>query len=214
MIVVNYFLLFMIYSILGWAIETTVTCIINKKFVDRGFLIGPYLPIYGTGALAIIILLKPYYDDYIALFVMSVIICSIIEYLSSYLMEKIFKARWWDYTHIPFNINGRICLQFSVAFGFMGTIIVLVNKHLYNLLLSIPTPISIMLFIILLLVFITDIIISFNIINKIKLSADNLRKDYSEEITSKVKEILTNKSSLINRLLNAYPDIQIIKKKK
>lgn len=212
--VVNYFLLFIIYSILGWTIETIVTCIINKKFVDRGFLIGPYLPIYGTGALAIIILLKPYYDDYVALFVMSVIICSIIEYLSSYFMEKIFKARWWDYTHIPFNINGRICLRFSIAFGFMGTIIVLVNRYLYSFLISIPATLTIILFIIILSIFIIDIIISFNIINKIKLSADNLRKDYSEEITSKVKVILKNKSLLINRLLNAYPDIKIVKKKK
>lgn len=214
MLVVNFFLLFIIYSVLGWAIETIVTCIINKKFVDRGFLIGPYLPIYGTGALAIIVLLKPYYNDYVALFVMCVIICSIIEYLSSYFMEKIFKARWWDYTHIPFNINGRICLCFSIAFGFMGTIIILVNKYLYKFLISIPPIINIILFIILILIFITDIIISFNIINKIKLSADNLRKDYSEEITSKVKEILKNKSLLVNRLLNAYPDIKIIKKKK
>ena len=192
--VVNYFLLFMIYSVLGWTIETIVTCIINKKFVDRGFLIGPYLPIYGTGALAIVIFLKPYYNDYVALFVMSVIICSIIEYLSSYFMEKIFKARWWDYTHIPFNINGRICLQFSIAFGFMGTIIVLANKYLYNLIISMPITITIILFIILFLIFITDIIISFNIINKIKLSANSLRKDYSEEITSKVKEVLKNES--------------------
>jgi len=211
---VNYFLLFILYSFLGWIIETLVTAITNKKFVDRGFLIGPYLPIYGTGALAIIIMLKPYHNDYLILFVMSVIVCSIIEYLSSYFMEKIFKARWWDYTNIPFNINGRICLLYSVAFGFMGTIIILINKHLLNLLNSIPTPITIILFTISLIAFITDVIVSFNIINKIKLSADNLRKDYSEEITSKVKEILKNSSRLTNRLLNAYPDIKIIKKKK
>ena len=92
--------------------------------------------------------------------------------------------------------------------------VILINKYLYQALISIPTPIIIILFIILLMIFITDMIISFNIINKIKLSADNLRKDYSEEITNKVKEILKNKSLLINRLLNAYPDIQIIKKKK
>ncbi len=212
--VMIYFLLFIVYSILGWIVETSATSIYHKKLVDRVFLIGPCLPIYGTGAIAIIILLKKYHNDFLVLFIMSIVLCSIIEYLTSYLMEKIFKARWWDYTNIPFNINGRICLPFSIAFGFMGSLIIVINTHIYSLINNIPPQLLTIIFIIILIIFITDIIVSFNIINKIKLSANNLRKDYSEEITEKVKNTLENNSLLIKRLLHAFPNIKILQKKK
>lgn len=212
--IIIYFLLFIIYSFLGWIMESIVSGIGSKKIINRGFLIGPYIPIYGTGALSIIILLRPYHNDFLVLFVMSIIVCSIIEYITSYLMEKIFKARWWDYSHIPFNINGRICLLFSIAFGFMGSIIVFLNKYLYTYISNIPNIFALILFIILFIIFIADVIISFNIINKIKLSAYNLKKDYSEEITEKVKKILESKSVLFKRLLQAFPNIKWLKRKK
>jgi len=213
-VVMIYFILFMFYSTLGWIMEMLVTGIPNKKFINRGFLIGPYLPIYGSGALLIIILLKPYHKDYLVLFVMSVIVCSIIEYLTNYVMEKIFKARWWDYSNMPFNINGRICLPFSIAFGILGSIIVLLNNYIYPF-ISTYSIISIaIIFIILLTIFITDLIVSFNIISNIELSAQNLKKDYSEEISKKVKKVLITKSKLINRLLKAFPNVKLLQKKK
>lgn len=92
-----YFLLFITYAFFGWLMEVICKLIQEKRFINRGFLIGPYCPIYGWGALAITILLKKYLDDPIALFFMSVIICSIIEYLTSYILEKKYNARWWDY---------------------------------------------------------------------------------------------------------------------
>jgi len=104
-------MLFFIYAILGWIIETTLVSIEKKKFVNRGFLIGPYCPIYGFGGLAITILLKNYTKDPIVLFLMAVIICACLEYFTSYIMEKLFKARWWDYSKKKYNINGRICLE-------------------------------------------------------------------------------------------------------
>lgn len=212
--VMIYFLLFIIYSFIGWIMEILITTTDRKKIVNRGFLIGPYLPIYGTGALSIIIVLKPYHHDYFVLFIMSILVCSTIEYITSYLMEKFFKARWWDYSHIPFNLNGRICLAFSLFFGFMGSLIVLINNHLYSFLNNVPLILTIIVFSLLALIFLTDLIISFNIVNKIKLSANNLRKDYSEEITEKVKQALENNSFLIKRLLKAFPDIKISQKKK
>lgn len=109
--VFTYFMLFFIYAILGWIIETTLVSIEKRKFVNRGFLIGPYCPIYGFGGLAITILLKNYTKDPIVLFLMAVIICGTLEYFTSYIMEKIFKARWWDYSAKKYNINGRICLE-------------------------------------------------------------------------------------------------------
>ena len=99
MSIYKYFLVFIFYSFLGWLMEVILTYSSDKKFVNRGFLIGPYCPIYGWGVLLIMFILKRYLDRPIGLFCMAVIICSVLEYLTSYLMEKLFKARWWDYSN-------------------------------------------------------------------------------------------------------------------
>ena len=112
--------LFLIYSFIGWIVEVSAFLIQDHKFVNRGFLIGPVVPIYGTGGILITILLTKYQSDPIVLFCMAVIVCSILEYLTSYVMEKIFKTRWWDYSNKKFNINGRICLEGLILFGLGG----------------------------------------------------------------------------------------------
>lgn len=109
------FLLFIIYSITGWIIEVIATYPDTKCFVNRGFFIGPYCPIYGNCAIAMIFLLHNVTNP-ILLFVLSILICSVGEYVTSYAMEKIFHARWWDYSKNRFNLNGRICLVNSLAF--------------------------------------------------------------------------------------------------
>lgn len=106
-----YILIFFIYAIAGWIMETTTISIRNKKFVNRGFLVGPICPIYGYGVVLVSVLLKKYQEDMVATFCMSIIICGLLEYFTSFFMEKIFKARWWDYSQKKFNINGRICLE-------------------------------------------------------------------------------------------------------
>ena len=134
-----YFLLFISYAFLGWCMEVTCKFIQHKKFINRGFLIGPYCPIYGWGALAITILLKRYMEDPLVLFVMSTLICSIIEYLTSYFMEKKYHARWWDYSNKKFNINGRICLETLIPFGILGVAIMYgTNPILFKLYNQIP----------------------------------------------------------------------------
>ena len=130
----------MIYSFIGYIVEVINVSIISKKLVlNRGFLIGPYCPIYGWGALAITILLKRYMEDPLVLFVMSTLICSIIEYLTSYFMEKKYHARWWDYSNKKFNINGRICLETLIPFGILGVAIMYgTNPILFKLYNQIP----------------------------------------------------------------------------
>ena len=103
-----YFLLFMTYSILGWILEVSCKLVEKKKFVNRGFLIGPYCPIYGWGALIMTLLLNNYLNNIFTLFIMNILICSVLEYFTSYILEVIFKARWWDYSNKKFNINGPI----------------------------------------------------------------------------------------------------------
>lgn len=209
-----YFLLFISYAFLGWCMEVTCKFIQYKKFINRGFLIGPYCPIYGWGALAITILLKRYMEDPLVLFVMSTLICSIIEYLTSYFMEKKYHARWWDYSNKKFNINGRICLETLVPFGILGVAIMYgTNPILFKLYNQIPQLVINILTAILFIGFIVDNIISSNIISSINVEGNKLIKDNTEEITEKIKQILRQKSWLHRRLINAYPGLKDIKVK-
>ena len=209
-----YFLLFISYAFLGWCMEVTCKFIQHKKFINRGFLIGPYCPIYGWGALAITILLKRYMEDPLVLFVMSTLICSIIEYLTSYFMEKKYHARWWDYSNKKFNINGRICLETLIPFGILGVAIMYgTNPILFKLYNQIPQLVINILTAILFIGFIVDNIISSNIISSINVEGNKLIKDNTEEITEKIKQVLRQKSWLHRRLINAYPGLKNIKVK-
>ena len=117
------FLIFFIYSIIGYLIESTYVSFIKKESTfSRGFLIGPYLPIFGFGGLFLTTVLSKYNDDLLVLFTMSTVSCLILEYISSYVLEKLFNLRWWDYSNKPFNLNGRICLGHGVMFGLIGVI--------------------------------------------------------------------------------------------
>ncbi len=208
------FILFMFYSFLGWIMEIIFTLYKDKTLVNRGFLMGPYCPIYGSGCILIILLLNKYVNDPLALFVMSMVICSILEYMSSYIMEKLFKARWWDYSDRKFNINGRICLETLIPFGLLGCFLMyVINPFISNILLSIPSGILNVLAIILLIIFVVDIITSYSIITKIHLSTRQIVMDNTEEITSKVREYVYNHSKFGKRLVKSFPNIKILDKK-
>lgn len=199
------FVLFLFYSFLGWCMEMVVCYFSTKKWVNRGFLIGPICPIYGWGCLLIILLLNRYLNDPLVLFVMAMLICSLLEYFTSYLMEKLFKARWWDYTHKKYNINGRICLDNIVAFGLLG---LLLSYCIHPLIMSFISKLSLNIInivaIVLCVIYLVDNIISFKVINSFKGVAKSIKKDSTEEITKKVREILSNRGRLYRRLVSAF----------
>ena len=210
-----YFLLFLIYSIIGWLIEVVNVSWIEKRFVNRGFLMGPYCPIYGVGGLLSYLLLRKYLDDPLALFMMSILIFSVLEYVTSYLIEKLFKARWWDYSNKKYNINGRICLETMIPFGLLGCFAMYVlNPVLISMLEAIPNIVSIILSIVLFIWFIIDVCISFKVIINFKNLAFSIKKDSTEEITKRVREVLYKKSVLGRRLVNAFSNLKIVKKVK
>jgi uncharacterized membrane protein len=122
MSITNLFLLFLIYSAIGWISEVIYCSIIERRLVNRGFLHGPVCPVYGFGALLALALLKPFMDDLAVLFVMSVVLTTALEYFSSWILETVFSMKWWDYSNFRFNINGRVCLLNSVLFGCMSVI--------------------------------------------------------------------------------------------
>lgn len=203
------FLLFIAYSFIGWIMEVIATYPNNKCFVNRGFLIGPYCPIYGSCSIAMIYILGNVNNIFL-LFTLSVIICSIGEYVTSYLMEKIFHARWWDYSNKKVNLNGRICLSNAIIFGVLGVLLI---KYVNPFVLSLFSNISIStlnyLFYVIFILFIFDNIMSFKIILKIKsLSLKYVNLDNTKEITEKVKKILKD-NILAKRIFKAFPNIRI-----
>ena len=203
-----YILIFFIYGIAGWVMESTMISIKNKKFVNRGFLIGPICPIYGYGVVFVSLFLKKYQDDIIATFVMSIIICGVLEYFTSYFMEKFFHARWWDYSKKKFNINGRICLENLFLFGISIILIIYnINPFLKSKINNIPSNIQDIIIICLLMIHIVDNIVSYKIILNLK-QVSNEIKDNTIEISEKVRNIIHNKSKFHRRLVDAFPNIK------
>lgn len=113
-----YILLFFFYSAAGWFVESLYRSIGEKRIINSGFLTGPMCPIYGTGALVMTVFLyNPFKDNLLAVFLLGMVLCDVVEYITSVLMEFLFHARWWDYTHEFMNLNGRICLKHTLYWG-------------------------------------------------------------------------------------------------
>ena len=202
-----YFLLFLIYSFIGWLIEVIGKLIEKHKFVNRGFLIGPICPIYGHGCILMILTLNRYKDNPLTLFIYAIFICSLLEYFTSYFMEKIFKARWWDYSTKRFNLNGRICAETMIPFGILGTLVICVINPIFEYLLNLFNFETIKITaIVLFIIYIVDYTISLIIMFGFKGTLKTVEKDGTEEITKKVKKILINKNVLYKRLIEAFPN--------
>ena len=185
-----YILLFFVYSFLGWFMESIGGIFVVKKYVNRGFLIGPYCPVYGTGVVLITLLLNNSTDNCISLFINVMVICGVLEYLTGYLMEKIFKARWWDYSDNRFNINGRVCLETLVPFSIMGTLFLyVINPILINLFVSAPDILIHIITWVLFFIIIIDTIFSLIIMNAFKNVTYNKKEDNTEEISKRNQEI-------------------------
>ncbi len=205
----KYFLYFIIYSFLGWCIEVTDKFIEYKRFINRGFIIGPLCTIYGFGVLGILHLIGNNTNDILSVFLKSILICSVLEYLTSYFMEKLFDAKWWDYSSKKFNLNGRICLETMIPFGILGcfvyyilnpTIVYLVDLIPINLL----NTIAFIIFVIFVIDYTISLIVTLKIKNKIKTTGDS-----TEYIRKEVLKWINNNSYLYKRLKNSYPSILI-----
>lgn len=108
---------FLTYSILGWIVESIYMSICNRELTNRGFARGPLCPIYGVGALSVYFILKPFSDNYFALFLLGTTLATTLEFLTAKLMIKIFGEVWWDYNNKPFNYKGILCLESTIAWG-------------------------------------------------------------------------------------------------
>ena len=138
--VLDYIFYFFFYSFIGWFFESCYCSIRPKKWINRGFLRGPICPIYGTGGLVMMICLLPLrhitenlYLNELLIFIAGAILCDIVEFMTSYIMEKLFNARWWDYSNKKFNIQGRICLTHTFYWGTCSCLFVFILEPIMNL---------------------------------------------------------------------------------
>ncbi|NCC16230.1 MAG: hypothetical protein EOM28_07750 [Clostridia bacterium] len=148
---------FIIYSFLGWALESLFVSVSNGTWVNRGFISGPFCPIYGTGAVLVIVGLTPALENTLWLFCGGVAIATIVEYVISFLLEKIFHATWWDYSQMRFNLKGRICLLRSLEWGGLTVIMMrIVQPPIQRFVQWIPSAIGEFVGVLLLIYLISD----------------------------------------------------------
>lgn len=122
---IYYFILyFFIYGVLGWCTEVAFAAWKEHRFVNRGFLNGPICPIYGIGVGVVVQFLSPYRDNLLLLYLTSVVLVTTLEWLTGFILEKVFHNKWWDYSNMPLNLNGYVCLPFSLVWGVACVVIV------------------------------------------------------------------------------------------
>lgn len=134
---------FLMYSMMGWLVESIYMSICNKKLTNRGFARGPFCPIYGVGALSVYFILRPYSYNNILLFLLGSLCATTLEFLTAILMKKIFGDFWWDYNEKPFNYKGIICLESSIAWGFYTVFLFMFLQNIVaGLVAAIPRPLG------------------------------------------------------------------------
>ncbi len=153
--------IFLIYAFIGWCTEVAYATLKTGKFINRGFLNGPVCPIYGCGVLLVVLLLEPLKANGLVLFVGSFIVTTAIEFVTGFVLEKLFHNRWWDYSAEPFNIMGYVCLRFSIIWGLACLFVVLiVHTAIYGFISLIPTVLGYVLLAVLALAFASDLVVT------------------------------------------------------
>ena len=208
---INVILQFFIFGFAGWCMEVALKYRQFHRFINRGFLTGPILPIYGFGVMLITIVvgnLASVESGIVMTFALSFVICGIVEYLTSFVLEKIFHARWWDYSQKPMNLHGRVWIGNLILFGLAGVAIIhIVNPFLFNALDRVPIIVRRVTATVLLAILAADYVVSYFVLKLVKVSVDSSEADNTEEISKEVRQLLTNRSYFYSRFADAYPEV-------
>lgn len=229
--------LLFIYAFLGWCTEVVYAGVNQGVFVNRGFLNGALCPIYGFGVLTVLLCLLPLRENLLILYAGSVLLTSLLELITGFLMEKLFHQRWWDYSDEPFNIGGYICLKFSLLWGLACVLIVdVIHPLIMHLLAFVPDKLSAPFLVVFTGAFIADLIVTVATVAKLNQRlqqidevAHALRKvsdaigtvaadgsiavsDANEKLRTELKgkreELIALMHAEQKRLLHAFPDMQ------
>ena len=197
----DYLFYFVVYSFIGWCTEVSYAALDTGKFVNRGFLNGPYCPIYGCGVVIVVAILTPLKENLLILFAGSFLLTSVLEYITGYILEKVFHNKWWDYSDKPFNIKGYVCLKFSIYWGLACTFIMdIIHPIIYAAIRFIPFVLGVVLLSVIMCVFAADCIITvttilkFNkrlkIMDEMAASIHRLSDEIGENIYENVMDVI------------------------
>jgi len=216
-ILVRYFLTFICISFLGWCVEEVFALTIAKEKVNRGFLIGPICPIYGFASIIMILLLNSFKDNILLLFILSIIICAVFEYITAYVLEKFLNIKLWEYKNEDFkyNLHGRVALETLIPFGILGIVIIrYVNPFISNLLDKINLEGLYTLALVIFIIGVIDLIISIKVILTMdKTLDDDITKKKNANVKKQIDETKGNVKSTIKKT-NDYAKKQIEKTNK
>jgi uncharacterized membrane protein len=232
MMVCNYFLWFLSYSFLGWIYESIYCSIAERKWVSRGFLNGPICPIYGAGAVLFLTTLRGLQNP-IYIFFAGMILASLLEYITSWTLEKLFHARWWDYEQFFLNIHGRVCLMAGAVFGGFAVILIQwVHPWAERVTYQIPEPTRWVAAIVLFVILLADCMVTFlrlvqfaNKLNEIQIAMNGFFREYrmqagtilasfaekfegSRAYTERIRFLLQNWTFQEKRILRAFPKVR------
>ena len=192
--------IFFAYAFLGWCTEVCFAALVTGKFVNRGFLNGPLCPIYGFGVVIVLFCLEPLRDNLLLLFLGSVLLTSALEWVTGFLLEKLFHQRWWDYSDEPFNLGGYICLRFSIAWGLACLFVVeILHPTVLLVIRLIPRPLGMVLLVVLCAVTAVDLAATVRTISKINRSLGQI-----DELAAKIRAASDDfGGNLADRVLDA-----------
>lgn len=176
---------FFTYGFLGWCTEVAFAAAKQRQFVNRGFLNGPICPIYGVGVTVVVAVLEPLSSHIVFLYIASTILVTLLEWVTGFALEKLFHHRWWDYSKMPLNIGGYVCLLFSLIWGVVCVAIVeFVHPLLYGLLTLIPHLLGVIILTVLTGALLADIYVTVSGIRKWNRRLENL-----DEIAAELHKI-------------------------
>lgn len=203
----QWILMFYIYCFLGWCVESTIVSVKQKRFINRGFLKGPFLPIYGTGTILILFVSLPLIDYPLLVYIAGLISTTILEYFTGWLMETIFKIKYWDYSNDKFNYKGRICLVSSLFWGVLTLFVIyVIHSPISNFVTHLGNTTTIVLSVVSSTLFIADVIYStYNVLdlNRILKFRTKIKNDI-ESLNTQIKEKnSSNDLSLSNKQLSS-----------
>lgn len=180
---------FMIYSFLGWVMESIVRSISEKKLINTGFLKGPICPIYGIGAIILFLFLGRFENKPVLLFFIAILLLTIWEYLVGVLLEKMFHTKYWDYSDQKFNFQGRICLVNSICWGILGVVFIkYIHPFIQQIISKVDSNLLYYVISIVTIIFFVDMIVSIVKVKNIKVTLEKI-EELNKEIREKAKEI-------------------------
>ena len=212
---IQWLFFFFFYSFFGWCFESTYVSLHEKRFVNRGFIRGPFLPLYGTGALMMLIVSMPFRDNLILTYVAGCVGATVLEYITGVLMETLFKVRYWDYSHKKFNFQGQICLESSLAWGLLTILMTrIIHKPIEAFALWLPSSVLTGVTMVVTVIFAADFALSFKAaldLRDVLVRMEQAKDEMLVKMHEKIASVGFAKEATLESVKERLEDVEVLK---